>query len=50
MVSFVVGGRTAAQREPAAVNVDCTTDAAGNVSFTYTVPIAPSSLGTDTSP
>jgi hypothetical protein len=29
-------------------NADCTTDANGEVSFTYTVPVEPGSLGTDT--
>ena len=47
-VTFVVGGQNGGATGTCTVNVDCTTDAAGNVSFTYTVPIAPSSLGTDT--
>jgi hypothetical protein len=47
-VTFVVGGQNGGTTGTCTVNVDCTTDAAGNVSFTYTVPIAPSSLGTDT--
>ena len=47
-VTFVVGGQNGGTTGTCTVNVDCTTDAAGNVSFTYTVPIAPASLGTDT--
>lgn len=47
-VTFVVGGQNGGTTGTCTLNVDCTTDAAGNVSFTYTVPIAPSSLGTDT--
>jgi len=47
-VTFVVGGQNGGTTGTCAVNADCTTDAAGNVSFTYSVPIAPASLGTDT--
>jgi hypothetical protein len=48
LVSFTVGGQNAGETGVCGVNADCTTDAAGNVSFTYDVPIAPASLGTDT--
>ena len=47
-VTFVVGGQNGGTTGTCTVNVDCTTDAAGNVSFTYSVPIAPASLGDDT--
>jgi hypothetical protein len=47
-VTFVVGGQNAGATGTCTVNLDCTTDAAGNVSFTYTVPVAPSSIGVDT--
>ena len=46
-VGFAVTGQNAGATgtcNPAS----CTTDASGNVSFTYSVPVAPSSLGTDT--
>ena len=46
-VTFVVGGTNGGATGTCTLNVDCTTDAAGNVSFTYTVPVAPSSLGLD---
>jgi hypothetical protein len=46
-VTFVVGGTNGGATGTCTLNVDCTTDAAGNVSFTYTVPIAPASLGID---
>jgi hypothetical protein len=47
LVTFAVGGQnagTAGTCSPA----DCKTDASGHVSFTYSVPVAPTSLGTDT--
>lgn len=47
-VSFVVGGQNAGATGTCSPNADCTTNAAGQVSFTYTVPKADSSLGTDT--
>lgn len=47
-VSFVVGGTHAGISGTCTLNVDCTTDASGQVSFTYTVPVGPASLGTDT--
>lgn len=46
LVDFEVQGQNAGAAgdcDPA----DCRTDAAGQVSFTYSVPVAPSSLGTD---
>jgi hypothetical protein len=46
LVSFAVGGQNAGAAgvcNPAA----CTTNAAGQVTFTYSVPIAPSSIGVD---
>ena len=46
-VTFVVGGQNGGTTGTCTVNVDCTTDASGNVSFTYTVPVAPSSIGLD---
>jgi hypothetical protein len=48
VVSFTVGGHNGTETGICGVNADCTTDAAGNVSFTYDVPIAASSIGTDT--
>jgi hypothetical protein len=47
-VSFVVGGTHAGITGTCTLNVDCTTDASGQVSFTYTVPVGPASIGTDT--
>jgi len=47
LVSFTVGGQNS-ETGTCGVNLDCTTDAAGNVSFTYQVPIEPASIGTDT--
>ena len=47
LVTFAVGGQNAGAVgvcNPAA----CTTNAAGQVTFTYTVPVAPSSIGVDT--
>ena len=46
LVSFVVGGKNAGATGTCSP-VDCKTNAAGQVSFTYTVPKADSSLGTD---
>ncbi|HUQ87582.1 MAG TPA: VWA domain-containing protein [Vicinamibacterales bacterium] len=46
-VSFVVGGQNGGATGTCTLNVDCKTDAAGNVSFTYNVPVAPASLGVD---
>jgi hypothetical protein len=46
LVSFVVGGKNAGATGTCNP-VDCKTNAAGQVSFTYTVPKADSSLGTD---
>ena len=48
LVSFSVTGQNAGATGTCSPNADCTTDAAGVVSFTYSVPVAPSSLGTDT--
>jgi hypothetical protein len=47
-VTFVVSGQNAGATGTCSPNADCTTDAGGQVSFTYTVPIAPASLGVDT--
>ena len=47
LVDFAVTGQNAGATG-ACVPADCMTDAAGQVSFTYSVPVAPSSLGTDT--
>ena len=47
-VTFVVGGKNAGATGTCSPNADCTTNAAGQVTFTYTVPKADSSLGTDT--
>ena len=46
-VTFVVGGTHAGITGTCTLNADCTTDAAGNVSFTYTVAVGPASIGTD---
>jgi len=46
-VTFSVGGQNAGATGTCSP-ADCKTDASGNVSFTYSVPVAPSSLGTDT--
>lgn len=48
LVNFVVTGQNAGATGTCSPNADCTTDASGQVSFTYTVPIEPDSLGTDT--
>ena len=47
-VTFVVGGKNAGTSGTCSPTPDCKTNAAGQVSFTYTVPKADSSLGTDT--
>ncbi len=46
-VSFSVGGQNAGATGTCSPNADCTTNASGVVSFTYSVPVAVSSLGTD---
>jgi hypothetical protein len=46
-VSFTVGGKNAGATGTC-VPASCNTDASGVVTFTYSVPVAPSSLGTDT--
>jgi hypothetical protein len=48
LVDFSVSGQNAGATGTCSPNADCTTNAAGQVSFTYTVPIEPDSLGTDT--
>ncbi|HEX4747236.1 MAG TPA: vWA domain-containing protein [Gaiellaceae bacterium] len=47
LVSFAVGGQNAGAAGVCSP-VACTTDAAGQVTFTYSVPVAPSSIGVDT--
>ena len=49
-VDFAVTGQnpTSESDGTCSPNADCTTDASGQVSFTYTVPVEPESLGTDT--
>jgi len=47
LVDFAVGGQNAGAAGICAPNPDCTTDADGLVSFTYSVPVAPASLGLD---
>ena len=47
LVSFTVGGHNAGALGPCAP-VTCLTDATGHVTFTYSVPVSPSSVGTDT--
>ena len=47
LVDFAVTGQNAGATG-VCVPADCMTDAAGQVTFTYSVPVAPSSLGTDT--
>jgi hypothetical protein len=47
-VSFSVTGTNAGATGVCSPTPDCKTDPTGNVSFTYSVPVAPSSLGTDT--
>jgi len=46
LVNFVVGGHNAGAAG-ACNTAGCLTDAAGQVSFTYSVPVAPASIGTD---
>lgn len=50
LVDFAVTGQNAGAEAggTCAANADCTTDAAGVVQFTYSVPVDASSLGTDT--
>lgn len=48
LVDFQVGGQNAGTGGDCSPNPDCTTDASGTVSFTYSVPVAPASLGDDT--
>jgi hypothetical protein len=47
LVSFAVTGQNAGATGTC-VPADCKTDASGQVTFTYTVPVAPTSLGVDT--
>lgn len=47
LVNFAVGGQNAGA-SGACNPADCKTNAAGEVTFTYSVPVAPSSLGDDT--
>lgn len=47
LVSFAVGGQNAGATGTCGP-ADCKTDTAGQVTFTYSVPVAPTSLGTDT--
>jgi len=47
LVTFAVGGQNAAATGTC-VPVSCATDASGVVTFTYSVPVAPTSLGNDT--
>ena len=49
-VDFVVAGQnpTLESEGTCSANADCTTDTSGQVSFTYTVPVEPDSLGMDT--
>lgn len=47
LVTFSVAGQNAGATGTCSPNADCTTNASGVVSFTYSVPIADSSLGTD---
>jgi hypothetical protein len=48
LADFEVLGQNADARGTCADNADCTTDAGGQVSFTYSVPLEWQSLGTDT--
>lgn len=48
LVTFTVTGQNAGATGTCSPNPDCTTNSSGQVSFTYSVPVAPSSLGTDT--
>ncbi|MET1231352.1 MAG: hypothetical protein ABWY52_00715 [Candidatus Limnocylindrales bacterium] len=47
VVTFTVSGANAGASGTCSPNADCTTDANGVVEFTYDVPVAPGSLGTD---
>ena len=47
LVGFAVSGQNAGATGTCAP-ADCKTDASGHVTFTYSVPVAPSSLGVDT--
>jgi hypothetical protein len=47
LVGFGVGGKNAGATG-VCVPADCKTNAAGQVTFTYSVPVAPSSIGLDT--
>jgi len=47
LVGFAVAGQNAGATGTCAP-ADCKTDASGHVTFTYSVPVAPSSLGVDT--
>jgi hypothetical protein len=47
LVTFSVGGQNAGA-SGTCVPADCRTNTSGQVTFTYSVPVAPSSLGTDT--
>jgi hypothetical protein len=47
LVTFGVGGQNAGATGTCSP-VDCKTDASGQVTFTYSVPVAPGSLGVDT--
>jgi hypothetical protein len=47
-ITFAVGGQNAGAAGVCSVNADCTTDAAGQVTFTYSVPVVPASIGLDT--
>lgn len=47
LVTFAVGGQNAGATGTCSP-LDCKTDSSGQVSFTYSVPVAPSSLGSDT--
>jgi len=48
VVTFSVAGQNAGATGTCSPTPDCKTDASGQVSFTYSVPIAPSSIGNDT--
>lgn len=48
LASFSVAGQNAGAVGTCSPTPDCKTDASGHVSFTYSVPVAPSSMGTDT--
>ncbi len=47
VVDFTVGLQNAGETGTCSPNADCSTDASGVVEFSYTVPVAPDSLGTD---